>query len=509
MPNNYNKPSYQRKQKLYVENSGSSQKTRKYRALNKNQIENYNISNIPNSYDDRKRKKSKKPFFKFILVALLLTFTATIAYGRYTNIAKDTSQVVDPNLDSPEVEVDVSVDVLEENINILLLGLDKVSYHTDTMLVVNLNTTDGSIEIISIPRDTYCVLPEEVVDEVREDPDAIMPSSGVMKLTEVITYTQDVDKGLEILTDYIGEMLNVELDNYVAVDLDSFSYLIDEIGGVYFDVPQRMYYNDNAQDLHIDLQPGYQLLDGDKAEQLIRFRKGSDGVKGYVDGDIGRTRVQQDFLKALINQVLNTDKVMGDLISLCKTYYKYVTTDIGILDIPTYVSYALIADPDKITTYSLPVEDENSLINGKSYAITVDDEVDILSDMVFYGIMPEVEEEVIEGESETLAEEDIKEEIEEETQQNSDYVITILNGSGKKGFAGKTRDILVDEGYSVEGIGDYVGEKSDTTRLFAKSEGDIEPFISYFDSCEYVYTPGQYEDVVIVLGENETLNNAE
>ncbi len=39
-----------------------------------------------------------------------------------------------------------------------------------------------------------------------------------------------------------------------------------------FNVPIDMKYDDPTQDLHIDLKAGVQKLNGDKAEQLLRWR---------------------------------------------------------------------------------------------------------------------------------------------------------------------------------------------------------------------------------------------
>ena len=76
--------------------------------------------------------------------------------------------------------------------------------------------------------------------------------------------------------------------------------LVDAIGGVYFDVPRRMYYNDLSQHFKIDLQPGYQLLDGNGAMGVLRWRHNSDDSghilnSGYAMGDLGRIETQQPF----------------------------------------------------------------------------------------------------------------------------------------------------------------------------------------------------------------------
>ncbi len=495
MPDNFNKPSYSRKQQLYVESSkkranqqpSSNKKNNKNNKLNNNNSSSKKSSKNSNynDFSPKKPKKSKKPFLLFISVALFVALISTTVFGSYVYFSNSNDDVVSQNDSNKDTGFFVPK---KENVNVLLIGLDNVSYHTDTMIVANLNTKDGSVELISIPRDTYAKLPQEVVDEVyatQENP--IMPKSGEMKLTELITYTQDVDQGLIYLKDYVGSILNVEIDNYVAVDLESFSYLIDEMGGVYFDVPIRMYYNDNAQDLHIDLQPGYQLLDGDKAEQLIRFRKGSDGYPGYATGDLGRIEMQQDFLKAAINQFLSKENMLKALPTLVTTYYKYITTDINILDMPEYAQYALLADKNNITTYTLPNDYE--YINGKSYALLREDEVKILSDKVFYDIEPAVVEDTIY----------------DTTKDNSDYVVSVLNGSNTKGLAGKTAEMLTADGYTIETIGDYSDELQNTTRLFVKNEEDAQVLADYFDSYEVVYTPNQYEDIVVVLGIEETL----
>ncbi len=487
MPDNFNKPSYNRKQQLYVESSKkrANQQAESKNKNNKKNNKNYNSNKNNDLSNSPKQKKNKKPFVLFISVALFVTLLSTVIFGSYVFFSTSNDDVVSQNDGNTNKNI---FQPEKENVNVLFVGLDKGSYHTDTMIVANLNTRDGSVELISIPRDTYAKLPQEVVDEVyatQENP--IMPLSGEMKLTELVTYTQDVEQGLEYLKDYIGSMLNVEIDNYVAIDLESFSYLIDEMGGVYFDVPIRMYYNDNAQDLHIDLQPGYQLLDGDKAEQLIRFRKGSDGVPGYPTGDLGRIEMQQDFLEAALDQFLSNENILTALPTLVTTYYKYITTDINILDMPNYARYALLADKNSITTYTLPTDYE--YVNGKSYALIREDEVKTLSDKVFYDIEPVVVENTIY----------------DPAKEKSEYVITVLNGSNTKGLAGKTADILKADGYTVETIGDYTDELQDTTRLFVKDEADAQVLAEYFDSYEVVYTPNQYEDIVVVLGINETL----
>lgn len=102
---------------------------------------------------------------------------------------------------------------------------------------------------------------------------------------------------METLKKYVSGVLGFEVDGYVLVDLDAFIQIVDLVGGVYFDVPQSMYYNDPTQNLYINLAPGYQLLDGKQAMGLVRYRS-------YAQADIQRISVQQEFLQALAKQCL-------------------------------------------------------------------------------------------------------------------------------------------------------------------------------------------------------------
>ena len=103
------------------------------------------------------------------------------------------------------------------------------------------------------------------------------------------------------------------------IDWELVGEMVDAIGGVWYDVPYRMYYKDPYQDLSIDVQRGYQLLDGDLAMQVVRWRKNNMGVaSGGTGSDLNRLQVQQGFLKAVLKQVLQIDNVtrIGELAEL-------------------------------------------------------------------------------------------------------------------------------------------------------------------------------------------------
>jgi LCP family protein required for cell wall assembly len=93
----------------------------------------------------------------------------------------------------------------------------------------------------------------------------------------------------------VEQAAGVTVDHTVVVNSTGLAALVDALGGARVTVPQRMDYDDTAQDLHIHLQPGERLLDGRQAVGFVRYR--SDGK-----GDLGRLQRQQTFLKALTRQ---------------------------------------------------------------------------------------------------------------------------------------------------------------------------------------------------------------
>ena len=121
----------------------------------------------------------------------------------------------------------------------------------------------------------------------------------------------------------LAALTGFETDGYVLIDMDAFEAAVDLLGGVEFDVPQDMDYTDSAQGLEIHLRAGRQLLGGEQAMQLVRYRK------GYAMQDIRRTEVQQEFLRALARRCLSPQNI-GRLPELLSIMRQSVTTDLSL-----------------------------------------------------------------------------------------------------------------------------------------------------------------------------------
>ena len=169
----------------------------------------------------------------------------------------------------------------------------------------------------------------------------------------------------------------MKMDYYVKVDLSAFRQIVDAVDGVDFNVEERLYYVDPYQDLYIDLYPGMQHLDGDKAEQLVRFRD------GYVQKDLKRIEVQQQFIQALIEKVCSSDTLMRNLNDLVKVALDCTESNISVSEALKYVKYVKALDPAKITSDTVPY-----LGNPGRYVELDEDGIRELVNERIYGIQP-------------------------------------------------------------------------------------------------------------------------
>ncbi|WP_010250180.1 LCP family protein [Acetivibrio cellulolyticus] len=174
---------------------------------------------------------------------------------------------------------------VNESINVLVLGGDKVAKNTDTMMLVNFNPVTAKINILSIPRDTKVRINKKTAKI-----NAAYPGGGG-------------ERAIECVSDLLG----VDIKYYVFIDTSTFKKTIDILGGVDYYVPEDMNYDDPFQNLHIHLEKGQQHLDGKEAEQYMRYRKGNHSkvTKNYDGSDLKRIDAQQNFIRELIRQKAN------------------------------------------------------------------------------------------------------------------------------------------------------------------------------------------------------------
>jgi len=244
-----------------------------------------------------------------VLLAVLLTAGIFInAYVRppvhLNSPVSDTA--IDPDTALPFEREEGSQSTEQNGVyTILLAGTDRDGFRTDTIMLACLNTNRHRVSLISIPRDTIV----ETID-------------GVSKINSVFGTYGGGKEGMEALMLEVEDILGILPTGYVLVDLNAFVSLVDTVGGVEFYVPQDMHYDDPTQDLYIHLPKGYHHLDGKKAIQLVRYRS-------YAQADIQRTKVQQDFMRAVVSKCLSVES-LGKIRDYCEIFDKNVLTNFSL-----------------------------------------------------------------------------------------------------------------------------------------------------------------------------------
>lgn len=203
----------------------------------------------------------------------------------------------------------------EDCYTFLVMGMDDGNGNTDTIMAVTFDVKGKHVSVVSIPRDTLVDVPRTV-----KKINAAYSAGGI----------EEVQKE-------VSAILGFPVDHYVTVNLRGFKALVDAVGGVDFEVPINMNYDDPTQDLHIHLNKGMQHLDGAKALQLVRFRS------GYANADIGRIETQQKFLKALAKKLISWNSV-GKINEFVDIFAKNVKTDLSVGNLAYFGLAALDLD---------------------------------------------------------------------------------------------------------------------------------------------------------------------
>lgn len=291
---------------------------------------------------NKKEKKKKRIGLKIFLVMLAIIVAVAIYFVYQTNKNGGGMQGMIATLvgHNPEKLKDL------EPLYVLVLGesVSGDSRLTDTILVCKYDPKTQKAAMMSIPRDTY-------TGNDRAH------ATAYYKINNAYKAGADPENTVKVVNKITG--LNIKY--YLWVNTNVLKELVDEVGGVYFDVPIDMYYtHDTEQNLYIDLKKGYQLLDGNKAEQVVRFRHNNDGTTypaEYGVEDYGRMRTQRAFISATVEQTLKPENILkiGDFVDIA---YRNIKTNMSLEDIKDYLPYAVNFSTEDLQTGMLPGADE-------------------------------------------------------------------------------------------------------------------------------------------------------
>lgn len=222
---------------------------------------------------------------------------------------------------------------IDDVVTFVIGAVDEDETRTDALMVATMDTNKKTVNIMNIPRDTMC-------------------NNSASGASRKINAAYAIG-GIEQTKTEIERLMGFKPDYYVIVNFEGIAAIVDAIGGVDYEVPFRMEYDDPSQNLHIDLDAGMQHLDGEQVVEFLRWRHNNDYSVQYENGDEGRVENQQAFLKELANQVLKLSNVTK-IPKIAEAVFNNVKTDLTAGNLLWMGMQALQIDNDDIQFFTLP-----------------------------------------------------------------------------------------------------------------------------------------------------------
>ena len=213
-------------------------------------------------------------------------------------------------------------------------AVDEDETRTDALMVATMDVNKKTINIMNIPRDTMC-------------------NNGLSGASRKINAAYGMSKGIEQTKAEIERLMGFKPDKYVIVNFDGIAAIVDAIGGIDYEIPFRMEYDDPSQNLHIDLYAGMQHLDGKQTVEFLRWRHNNDYSVQYPNGDEGRVENQQKFLKTLAAEVFQL-KNITKISSIADAVFQNVKTDLTAGELLWMGMQALQIKNENIQFFTLP-----------------------------------------------------------------------------------------------------------------------------------------------------------
>lgn len=390
---------------------------------------------------NRRKTKAEKSTGKKILIGILIVLLLGIAWFTYRTYKNGWGL---SGMLATVVGHDENTKKNLSEIKVLILGVstDLDSELTDTIMVASYNPNTQKANLLSIPRDSYTGK-------------NTAKATASLKINALYNIEKTPEKTLKA----VNEITGLDIKYYVIVKTEALIQLVDAIGGVEFNVPIDMKYDDPTQDLHIDLKAGTQKLDGEKAEQVLRFRHSNpDKITGqmstypseYGNDDFGRMRTQRDFISALLKQTLKPGNIfkLGEILEIA---HKNVETNLELSYIKDYIPYAVEFNTDNLQTATLPgtTPDMKDTNNVSIFVINKKLSNELIQSMFYVDSTEETEDNTITNSLNTTSNSISS----TTTVKDDELKIELINGSGNTSKLEEAKTKLEEAGFTVKKTG--------------------------------------------------------
>lgn len=442
---------------------------------------------------NRRKTKAKKSTGKKILIGILIVLLLGIAWFTYRTYKNGWGL---SGMLATVVGHDENTKKNLSEIKVLILGVstDLDSQLTDTIMVASYNPNTQKANLLSIPRDSYTGK-------------NTAKATASLKINALYNIEKTPEKTLKA----VNEITGLDIKYYVIVKTEALIQLVDAIGGVEFNVPIDMKYDDPTQDLHIDLKAGTQKLDGEKAEQVLRFRHSNPDKNGvmstypseYGNDDFGRMRTQRDFISALLKQTLKPGNIfkLGEILEIA---HKNVETNLELSYIKDYIPYAVEFNTDNLQTATLPgtTPDMKDTNNVSIFVINKKLSTELIQSMFYVDSTEETEDNTITNNINTSSNSISS----TTTVKDDELKIELINGSGNTSKLEEAKTKLEEAGFKVNKTGKQ--QKTISKTLITNKKNATEEQLKNMKkalSAGSISTNKQASsqvDVTIVIGED-------
>lgn len=439
---------------------------------------------------DKEEKQKKKPkrkmkLWKKILIFILLVLLAFAGWFFYKT-QKNGGGI--SGMLATVVGHDENTKKNLPEIKVLVLGVSNGidAKLTDTIMIASYNPNTQKATLLSIPRDTY------VGANTRT-------ATAGNKINAIYGISQDPEKVLEKVKQITGLE---DLKYYIVIETNALRKVVDSVGGVKFDVPIDMNYDDEGQNLAIHLKKGEQVLNGEQAEGVVRFRHNNNGTSypvEYGDNDLGRMKTQREFIKAVIEQTVKIENIFK-IKQWLDILEQNVKTNLDFDTVKDYVPYAVEFNTDDMLTETLPGSTPNmSTTNNVSIFVVDKVKTKELIEELFYqrDVVDVVEEEKSENSEENKTSGS-------STTNSSNISIELLNATGDEKTLQSVESNLKSAGFKVTKKGPTSSAVTKTTIINRKDvkQTDLEDIKSALEVGEIKNqkSSSAKTDVTIIIG---------
>ena len=214
----------------------------------------------------------------------------------------------------------------DNQVNIILLGSDQIYKgfvgRTDSIILVTINTEDGTVNLTSFPRDLYMYIPGWTSQRIN---------------------TAFAHGGFKTLQDTFNHNFGFKPDYYIVINVRAFERVVNNIGGIFVNVPRTICDDKWGYGQSHCVNPGNQHFDGKEALWYVRSR--------MTTNDFDRNFRQQLVLNAILDRMFALDTITK-IPQLYDTYVQNVTTNLGLGTVVSLIpTTAKLTDKSRITQY--------------------------------------------------------------------------------------------------------------------------------------------------------------